>query len=70
VKINPLVALLLVLPVAFAFGYVLQRLVVDRVIGVDPAYQIVATFGLGIVLQNLLLEKYTANTQGLNAGKL
>ncbi len=68
--LNPLVALLIVLPVAFVVGYLLQRLVFDRVTGVDPAFQIVATFGLGIVIQNLLLEKYTADTQGLNAGSI
>jgi branched-chain amino acid transport system permease protein len=69
-KINPLVALLIVVPAAFVVGYLLQRLVFDRVVGVDPAFQIVATFGLGIVIQNVLLEKYTADTQGLNVGKL
>jgi branched-chain amino acid transport system permease protein len=67
---HPLLALLIVLPGAFVFGYVLHRLVFDRVVGVDPAYQIVATFGLAIVIQNLLLERYTADTQGLNAGSL
>ena len=41
--INPLLALVVVLPLAFAFGFLLQRLVFDRVTGVDPAYQIVAT---------------------------
>ena len=68
--INPLVALVIVIPGAFVAGYVLQRLIFDRVVGVDPAFQIVATFGLGIVIQNALLEKYTADTQGLNAGRL
>ena len=68
--INPLVALLIVIPAAFVVGYLLQRVVFDRVVGVDPAFQIVATFGLGIVIQNALLEKYTADTQGLNVGKL
>jgi branched-chain amino acid transport system permease protein len=68
--LNPLVALAIVLPCAFVFGYVLQRVVFDRVIGVDPAFQIVATFGLGIVIQNLLLEKYTADVKGLNVGGL
>jgi branched-chain amino acid transport system permease protein len=68
--LNPLLALVIVLPCAFLFGYILQRVVFDRVIGVDPAFQIVATFGLGIVIQNLLLEKYTADVQSLNAGKL
>ena len=48
----------------------LQRLIFDRVVGVDPAFQIVATFGVGVVIQNALLEKYTADTQGLNVGRL
>ncbi|MEP7115179.1 MAG: branched-chain amino acid ABC transporter permease [Ilumatobacteraceae bacterium] len=69
-EINPLVALLIVIPAAFVVGYILQRLIFDRVVGVDPAFQIVATFGLGIVIQNALLEKYTADTQGLNVGAL
>jgi branched-chain amino acid transport system permease protein len=69
-SINPLAALLIVVPAAFVVGFVLQRLVFDRVVGVDPAFQIVATFGLGIVIQNALLEKYTADTQGLNVGAL
>ena len=69
-EINPLVALLIVIPAAFVVGYILQRVVFDRVVGVDPAFQIVATFGLGIVIQNALLEKYTADTQGLKVGKL
>jgi len=69
-EINPLVALLIVIPAAFVVGYILQRVVFDRVVGVDPAFQIVATFGLGIVIQNALLERYTADTQGLKVGKL
>jgi len=67
---NPLVSLLIVLPGAFVIGYLLQRVVFDRVVGVDPAFQIVATFGLSMVVQNLIYEKYTADTQGLDAGSL
>ncbi len=69
-KLNPLVALVIVLPGAFVVGFLLQRLIFDRVVGVNPAFQIVATFGLGIVVQNLLLEKYTADARGLNAGSI
>lgn len=68
--INPLAALLIVLPLAFVSGYLLQRVIFDRVIGVDPAFQIVATFGLSIVIQNVLYERYTADTQGLDVGAL
>jgi len=69
-SINPLVALVLILPGAFVVGFVLQRLVFDHVVGVDPAYQIVATFGLSIVIQNALLAKYTADSRGLRIGRL
>ena len=68
--INPLATLFIVLPGAFVVGVILQRLVFDRVVGVDPAFAIVATFGLSIVIQNALLEKYTADTQGLYVGEL
>jgi branched-chain amino acid transport system permease protein len=68
--INPLTTLVFVLPGAFVVGVILQRLVFDRVVGVDPAFAIVATFGLSIVIQNALLEKYTADTQGLYVGEL
>ena len=68
--VHPLITLFIVLPAAFVVGYALQRLVFDRVVGVDPAFQIVATFGLGVVIQNALLEKYTADTRGLNVGSL
>lgn len=70
IDISPLIALLIVLPLAFAIGYLLQRVIFDRVVGVDPAFQIVATFGLSVVIQNVLYEKYTADTQGLDVGDL
>ena len=68
--ISPLVALLVILPGAFLFGLLLQRFVFDRLIGGDPSLQIVATFGLSIVIQNGLKKNYTADTRGLNLGKL
>jgi branched-chain amino acid transport system permease protein len=67
--LNPLVCLVLILPGAFGVGYLLQRVVFDRVVGVDPAFQIVATAGMSVVLQNLIFEKYTADNKGLNPGK-
>jgi branched-chain amino acid transport system permease protein len=65
---NPLVSLLVILPLAFLVGWLLQVVLYDRIVGVDPAYQIVATFGLAIVIQNLLLEQYSANTRRLDIG--
>jgi branched-chain amino acid transport system permease protein len=67
---NPLVALAVVLPAAFVLGWALDKLVFDRLVGVDPSYQIVATFGLAIIIQNLLLEHYSANQRRLDAGAI
>jgi branched-chain amino acid transport system permease protein len=69
-KINPLLALAIVLPAAFLVGFILQRLVFDRLVGGDPSFQIVATFGISILIQNALLKKYTADTRGLKIGGL
>jgi branched-chain amino acid transport system permease protein len=68
--LNPLVSLFVVLPGAFLFGYILQRVVFDRVIGVDPAYQIVATFGVSIIIQSALLQRYTSDFRSLKVGSL
>lgn len=67
---NPFVCLVVVLPVAYGFGVVLQKVMFDHIVGVDPAYQIVATFGLAVVIQNLLLEWYSADTQRLDVGAI
>jgi branched-chain amino acid transport system permease protein len=66
-KWNPLVTLVIIAPAAFAFGYVMQQVVFHRLTGVDPSFQIVTTFGLSIVIQNALLQHYTADTRGLSA---
>ncbi len=67
---NPLVCLIVILPGAFALGLILQRLMFDRVVGVDPAFAIVATFGLSVIIQNALYEKYTADPRSLQIGGL
>lgn len=67
---NPLLSLFVVVPVMAALGYGLQRLVFNHAIGVDPLPSILVTFGLGIVVQNALLERYSADSQGLDAGSI
>ncbi|MET0909076.1 MAG: branched-chain amino acid ABC transporter permease [Ilumatobacteraceae bacterium] len=67
---NPVAVLVLVVPLGFAGGWALQRVAFDRLVGVDPAYQIVATFGLAIAIQNLLLRVYSPDPRGLDAGSL
>ncbi|MEM9609461.1 MAG: branched-chain amino acid ABC transporter permease [Actinomycetota bacterium] len=66
--VSPWLALLLVVPVMAVLGYVLQRVVFNRTLGADPLPSILVTFGLGIVIQNALLEHYTADSRGLDGG--
>ena len=66
----PFTTLLVLVPAAFVVGIGVQRIAFDRLVGVDPAYQIVATFGIAIVLQNVLLQRYGANVRSLDVGSL
>jgi branched-chain amino acid transport system permease protein len=63
-------ALLLIAPAAFMFGYVLQRFLLNGTLGKDPLPSLVVTFGLAIIIQNLLLELYSADPRSLDAGAL
>jgi branched-chain amino acid transport system permease protein len=66
----PLLISLAVLPVAFAFGYALQRYVLNGTLGKDPLPSLVVTFGLSIVIQNLLLELFSADPRSIETGGL
>jgi branched-chain amino acid transport system permease protein len=64
-----LVALALV-PVSFGFGYVLQRFVLNGTLGRDPLPSLVVTFGLSIVIQNALLELFSADPRSIESAGL
>src|SRR5690606_26807811 len=66
--VNPWLALLVVVPVMATLGYVLQRFFFNYTIGDNPLPSILVTFGLGVVIQNALLERYSADSRGLDAG--
>ena len=51
-------------------GYVLQRTLLDRSLRAGPLVPLLTTFGLAIVIQNLLLEIFTPDTRSLDAGAL
>ncbi|MEY3695308.1 MAG: hypothetical protein RL083_1133 [Pseudomonadota bacterium] len=63
-------ALLLIAPAAFVFGYILQRFVLNGTLGKDPLPSLVVTFGLAIIIQNVLLELYSADPRSLDAGAI
>ena len=63
--LSPFVALLIAMPVMFAFGWALQKFLLNRTLGDDILPPLLVTFGLSIVLQNALLEGFSADSQRL-----
>lgn len=68
--VSPLLALLLVVPVMAALGYVLQRTVLQRTLTESPLPSLLVTFGIAIVIENLLLVTQSANQRRLSLGAL
>jgi branched-chain amino acid transport system permease protein len=65
---NPFLALVLVAPFMAALGYGLQRLVLNRLLGQGILPPILVTFGFSIIIQNALLETFSADSRRLNPG--
>ena len=65
---NPFVALILVVPVMVLLGYALQMLVLNRLLGRGILPPILVTFGFSIIIQNVLLETFSADSRRLNPG--
>jgi branched-chain amino acid transport system permease protein len=68
--LNPLTAIAIVAPVMAAIGYLLQRGLLNRTLGEDLLPPLLVTFGLSIIIQNGLLELFTADSRRLNAGAI
>ena len=68
--LHPFVAAIVAAPVMFGIGWLLQRLVLNRVLGPDILPPLLVTFGLSIVLQNALLETWSADSRRLSIGAL
>ena len=66
--LHPFAALLLVAPLMAGLGYGLQRLVLNRLLGRGILPPILVTFGLSIIIQNVLLEVFSADSRRLNPG--
>jgi branched-chain amino acid transport system permease protein len=68
--IDPLTSLLLVVPMMAAIGYALQRGLLNFTLGDDLLPPLLVTFGLSIIIQNGLLEIFTADSRKLQAGPI
>jgi branched-chain amino acid transport system permease protein len=68
--IGPLTSLLLVVPIMALIGYGLQRGLLNFTLGEDLLPPLLVTFGLSIIIQNGLLELFTADSRKLQAGAI
>src|ERR1700733_10234210 len=63
-------AVALVVLLMFAAGYGLQSLLLNRALGRNILPPLLITFGLSIIVQNGLLEAFSADTRFLDVGSL
>lgn len=68
--VNPFVAMFVVVPLMALIGYALQRFLLNKTLGSDILPPLLVTFGLSVILQNTLLEVYSADPQKLKAGAI
>jgi branched-subunit amino acid ABC-type transport system permease component len=58
---------IVVVPVMAVLGYVLQRTVIQSALDRGVLITLLVTFGLSVVIENGLLQFFTANTRGIGA---
>jgi branched-chain amino acid transport system permease protein len=68
--LHPLLSLVIVIPLMAAIGYGLQRLILNRTVGPDILPPLLVTFGLSVMIQNGLLEVFSADSRKLQAGPI
>ncbi|PWE27627.1 branched-chain amino acid ABC transporter permease [Pararhodobacter marinus] len=66
--LGPWAVLATLVPIGAAIGWLLQRALLNRVVGDDPLPSLIATFGLSIALQNAMLVIWSADTRSLPGG--
>jgi len=68
--LGPWSVLVILVALGAAIGLLLQRVILNRVVGSDPLPSLIATFGLSIALQNAMLEIWSADTRSLDGGAI
>jgi len=66
--IPPFFALLIALPFLFALGWAIQRVILNRTVEENLLVPLLVTFGLQIIIQNGLLQGFSADSRRLSLG--
>ena len=68
--LDPFAAVLIALPILFVIGFALQQVLLNRTLGRDLLPPLLVTFGLSIIIQNGLLQIFSADSQRLRSGAI
>ncbi|WP_298871392.1 branched-chain amino acid ABC transporter permease [uncultured Bradyrhizobium sp.] len=68
--LDPFVAVLVALPIVFVAGFALQYVLLNRTLGRDLLPPLLVTFGLSIIIENGLLQLFSADSQRLRSGAI
>ena len=68
--VHPLVLIPLVAIIAYGVGYVFQKGMLNRLVAPNPLPVILTTFGFSVILKNLMVELFGANSRSIKVGDL
>jgi branched-chain amino acid transport system permease protein len=68
--LDPFAAVLVAAPVLFTIGFALQYALLNRTLGRDLLPPLLVTFGLSIMIQNGLLQLFSADSERLRSGAI
>ncbi|TLU83142.1 MAG: branched-chain amino acid ABC transporter permease [Chlorobium sp.] len=60
-NIDPFLSLLIIMPLTFVFGYVIEKTMIDRVMDHPSENQILLTVGFGLIMSNSALLAFTSD---------
>ncbi len=67
---SPFLMLVILIPLMFVLGYLLQRGVLNPALGPDILRPVLITFGLSVIVQNGLQQAFSADSQKLQGGRI
>jgi branched-chain amino acid transport system permease protein len=68
--LDPFAAMLFALPIMFGLGFALQRFLLNRTLERGLLPPLLVTFGLSIIIENGLLELFSADSRRLHGGAI
>ncbi len=68
--VHPVATLIVVVPVMFVLGYVLQRALLNQTLTGGLLPPLLVTFGISVIIENMLLQAFGADNRRLQAGAI